>query len=196
MARCVGGVAALKALPRRGRPSQLTAKVQKALEEDLERTPLDFGLNRDQWDGPTLVVHMKRRFGIKLKVRQVQMWMHRLGYRLKHSSYVYLQGRAGLVRHPQGNRESFLLCLKDIWLKTRFIEPGSPWENGDVESFHGKLRDELLNGELFDTLLEAQMVIESWRIDYNRYRPHSSLGYRSPAPEAFQPRFPTLQVVQ
>jgi transposase len=88
------GLSALKALPRPGRPTQLTAKVQKALEEDLERTPLDFGLNRVQWDGPTLAVHMKRRFGIKLKVRQAQMWMHRLGYRLKHSSYIYLQARA------------------------------------------------------------------------------------------------------
>lgn len=88
------GVVALRALPRPGRPTQLTVKVQKALEEDLERSPLDFGLNRVQWDGPTLAVHMKRRFGIKLKVRQAQMWMHRLGYRLKHSSYVYLQARS------------------------------------------------------------------------------------------------------
>ena len=65
-----------------------------------------------------------------------------------------------------------------------FIEPGSPWENGYVESFNGKLRDELLNGEIFYTLKEAEVLIEGWRTLYNPLRPHSSLGYRSPAPEA------------
>jgi len=88
------GVAALKALPRPGRPTQLTSNVQRRLERDLERSPLEFGLNRVRWDGPTLAVHMKRQFGIKLKVRQAQMWMHRLGYCLKHSSYTYLQARS------------------------------------------------------------------------------------------------------
>jgi transposase len=92
------GVAALKALPRPGRPTQLTGNIQRAFESDLERSPLAFGLNRVRWDGPTLVVHMKRRFGIKLKVRQAQIWMHRLGYRLKHSSYVYLQARSNETR--------------------------------------------------------------------------------------------------
>jgi transposase InsO family protein len=70
---------------------------------------------------------------------------------------------------------------------TLFIEPGSPWENGYVESFNGKLRDELLNGEIFYTLLEAQVVIEQWRREYNQIRPHSSLGYRPPAPEVVEP---------
>ena len=64
-----------------------------------------------------------------------------------------------------------------------FIEPGSPWENGYVESFNGKLRDELLNGELFYTLQEAQVLVERWRRQYNTRRPHSALGYRPPAPE-------------
>jgi len=64
------------------------------------------------------------------------------------------------------------------------IEPGSPWENGYVESFNGTLRDELLNGELFSTLHEAQVLIEQWRCQYNTQRPHSALGYRPPAPEA------------
>ena len=67
---------------------------------------------------------------------------------------------------------------------TLLIEPGSPWENGYVESFNGKLRDELLNGEIFYTLKEAKVLIERWRQQYNRLRPHSSLGYRPPAPEA------------
>jgi len=77
-----------------------------------------------------------------------------------------------------------------------YIEPGSPWENGYVESFIGKLRDELLNGEIFDTLLEVKVVIENWRREYNQFRPHSSLGYRPPAPKAFGPGILTLGVVQ
>lgn len=68
-----------------------------------------------------------------------------------------------------------------------FIEPGSPWENGYIESFHGKLRDELLTGEIFDTLQEAKVLVERWRRDYNTHRPHSALGYRPPAPEALAP---------
>ena len=76
------------------------------------------------------------------------------------------------------------LCGRAVGAKTAYIEPGSPWENGYIESFNGKLRDELLNGEIFYTLKEAQTVIEGWRCHYNKIRPHSSLGYRSPAPEA------------
>ena len=64
-----------------------------------------------------------------------------------------------------------------------FIEPGSPWENGYCESFNAKLRDELLNGEIFYSLAEAKVLIEAWRRHYNTIRPHSSLGYRPPAPE-------------
>jgi putative transposase len=73
--------------------------------------------------------------------------------------------------------------LAKIGVRTLFIEPGSPWENGYVESFNGKLRDELLNGEIFYSLEEAKVLIEIWRKHYNQIRPHSSLGYRSPAPE-------------
>jgi len=76
--------------------------------------------------------------------------------------------------------------LKDLGVTTLYIEPGSPWENGYVESYIGKLRDELLNGEILDTLMEAKVLVEGWRKEYNRFRPHSSLGYRPPAPEAFE----------
>ena len=69
-------------------------------------------------------------------------------------------------------------------MKTLFIEPGSPWENGHTESFNGKLRDELSNREIFTTLQEAQVLIEQWHKEYNQVRPHSSMGYRPPAPEA------------
>lgn len=72
--------------------------------------------------------------------------------------------------------------LCDLKIKTAFIEPGSPWENGYNESFNGRLRDECLNGELFDTLKEAQVIIEDWRNHYNHVRPHSSLGYTPPMP--------------
>jgi putative transposase len=72
--------------------------------------------------------------------------------------------------------------LGNLGVKTLYIEPGSPWENGYNESFNGKFRDELLNGEIFDTLLEARVLVENWRREYNEIRPHSSLGYRPPAP--------------
>ena len=77
--------------------------------------------------------------------------------------------------------------LGKVGVKTLYIEPGSPWENGYIESFNGKLRDELLNGELFYTLTEAKVLIERWRREYNAVRPHSALGYRPPAPEAIAP---------
>ncbi len=78
--------------------------------------------------------------------------------------------------------------LQAVGVKPLYIEPGSPSENGYIESFNGKLRDELLNGEIFDTLWEAKVLTERWRREYNQQRPHSSLGYRPPAPEAFLPR--------
>ena len=77
--------------------------------------------------------------------------------------------------------------LARVCVTTLFIEPGCPWENGYVESFNGKLRDELLNGEIFYTLQEAQTLVERWRQHFNTKRPHSSLHYRPPAPEALEP---------
>ena len=87
--------------------------------------------------------------------------------------------------------------LARVGVRTLFIEPGSPWENGYNESFNGNLRDELLNCEVFDTLLEAKVLIERWRRDYNTIRPHSSLGYRAPAPEthaSYLPASATLRL--
>jgi putative transposase len=77
--------------------------------------------------------------------------------------------------------------LQAVGVRTLYIEPGSPWQNGSIESFNGQLRDELLNGEIFDTLREAKVLTERWRREYNQQRPHSSLGYRPPAPEADSP---------
>ena len=85
--------------------------------------------------------------------------------------------------------------LTDVGVETLYFTPGSPWENGYNESFNGKLRDEVLNVEIFDTLLEAKDLIERWRREYNHVRPHSSLGYRPPAPEAILPNISTEQTV-
>ena len=85
---------------------------------------------------------------------------------------------------PEFTAEAVRNWLERLEVGPLFIEPGSPWENGYVESLNGKLRDELLEREIFDTLLEAKVLIERWRRDYNKIRPHSSLGYRPPAPEA------------
>ena len=78
--------------------------------------------------------------------------------------------------------------LDTLDVGTLFIEPGSPWENGYNESFNGKLRDKLLNYEIFYTLKEANILIEQWRQHYNTVRPHSSLGYKPPTPETIIPR--------
>jgi transposase len=92
------GLAALTPKPRPGRPPRVTATVRRALVEHLDQSPQAFGLPRVQWDGPTLVVHLQRHFGIRLKVRQAQLWLHQLGFRLKRASYSYLQARASEAR--------------------------------------------------------------------------------------------------
>jgi putative transposase len=88
---------------------------------------------------------------------------------------------------PEFVAELLRRWLKELGVQTAYIEPGSPWENGYIESFNGKFRDELLNGEIFDTITEAQVITEQWRMYYNAIRPHSSLKYRPPAPETFIP---------
>jgi putative transposase len=86
--------------------------------------------------------------------------------------------------------------LASLGTGTLYIEPGSPWENGYCESFNGKLRDECLNGEIFYSLKEAQVVIEQWRVEYNTRRPHSALGYRPPVPAAYSPLVTPRPVLQ
>src|SRR5262245_58292089 len=85
--------------------------------------------------------------------------------------------------HPSDNGPEFVAKAVQDWIagvgaKTAYIERGSPWENGYIDSFNARLRDELLNGEIFYTLREAQIVIESWRRHYNTIRPHASIGYK------------------
>jgi transposase InsO family protein len=85
---------------------------------------------------------------------------------------------------PEFTAQAIRKWLNKLGVKTLYIEPGSPWGNGYIESFNGKLRDELLSREIFTTLQEAKVLIEQWRREYNQVRPHSALGYRPPAPEA------------
>lgn len=104
--------------------------------------------------------------------------------------------RRGIPEHIRSdNGPEFIAQQLREWLgkvgtETLYIEPGSPWENGYCESFNGKLRDECLNGEIFYSLKEAQIVIERWRVQYNTRRPHSALGYRPPAPAAYSSLVP------
>jgi putative transposase len=112
------------------------------------------------------------------------------------SDLFILRGVPGHVRSDNG--PEFIAKAVQDWItlvgaKTAYIEPGSPWENGYCESFNSKLRDELLNGEIFYSLKEARIVIESWRRYYNEVRPHSSLGYRPPAPAVLFPERPPAQ---
>jgi putative transposase len=106
------------------------------------------------------------------------------------SDLFILRGIPGHIRSDNG--PEFVAKAVQEWIaavgaKTAYIAPGSPWENGYVESFNARLRDELLDGEVFYTLREAQIIIESWRRHYNTIRPHESLGYKPPAPEVFVP---------
>jgi putative transposase len=117
--------------------------------------------------------------------------------RLRHDDVLYRLGRLfverGVPEHIRSDNGAEFTALavrewlKKLDVKPLFIEPGSPWENGYNESFNGKLRDELLNGEIFYTLQEAKVLIDGWRWEYNNLRPHSSLSYRAPAPEAWVP---------
>ncbi len=106
------------------------------------------------------------------------------------SDLFILRGVPGHIRSDNG--PEFVAKAVQEWItavgaKTAYIAPGSPWENGFIESFNARLRDELLNGEIFYSLREAQVVIESWRRHFNQVRPHASLGYRAPAPEVVVP---------
>jgi transposase InsO family protein len=112
------------------------------------------------------------------------------------SALFILRGVPGHIRSDNG--PEFVAKSVQAWIgavgaKTAYIAPGSPWENGYIGSFNARLRDELLNGEIFYSLREAQIIIESWRRHYNTVRPHASLGYRPPAPEVFVPAFAVTQ---
>jgi putative transposase len=101
-----------------------------------------------------------------------------------------IHGSPGSIRSDNGSEftaEAVRELLERLGVKTLYIEPGSPRENGYIESFNGKFRDDLLNGESFYILIEAKVLTEKWRREYNTIRPHSSLGYNPPAPETIFP---------
>ena len=106
------------------------------------------------------------------------------------SDLFILRGVPAYIRSDNG--PEFVAKAVQDWIravgsKTAYITPGSPWENGFFESFNARLRDELLDGEIFYSLKEVRVVVESWRRHYNTKRPHGSLGYKPPAPEVFVP---------
>ena len=140
----------------------------------------------DEWTRESLAIDVERRMG------SIQV--------LEHLADLFVErGAPAYIRSDNGSE--FTAELIRSWLDrlevgTLFIEPGSPWENGYNESFNGKFRDEFLNGELFYTLAEAKILIERWRREYNEFRPHSSLGYRPPAPVATLLRPPASAPLQ
>lgn len=97
---------------------------------------------------------------------------------------------------PEFISKSIRRWLKISGVQTLYIEPDSPWENDYIESFNGKFRDELLDREIFDTVFEARVLVDRWKIEYNTVRPHSSLNYRPPAPEAILEQRLSERVVQ
>jgi len=115
------------------------------------------------------------------------------------SDLFILRGVPGHIRSDNG--PEFIAKAVQAWIntvgaKTSYIAPGSPWENGYVEFFNARFRDELLDGEIFYSLREAQVIIESWRRHFNTIRPHGSIGYRPPAPEVFVPAFAARPAAQ
>jgi transposase InsO family protein len=131
----------------------------------------------DEYTRECLAIRVARRLGsaeVLETLADVMLW---------HGIPEYIRSDNG----PEFIAKELRQWLARLGTGTLYIEPGSPWENGYCESFNGKLRDECLNGEIFYSLKEAQIVIEWWRIEYNTRRPHSALGYRPPAPLASSP---------
>lgn len=131
----------------------------------------------DKFTRECLLIYVAR------KIRAIDVLEHLADLFIMYGTPDHIRSDNG----PESVAEIVRGWLKRLGVETLFIEPGSPWENGYIESFNGKLRYELLGGEIFDTILEARVVIETWRRQYNTVRPHSSLGNRPPAPEAYKP---------
>jgi putative transposase len=130
----------------------------------------------DEFTRKCLAIHSRRRLNSRNVIEVVANAM------IEHGIPEHIRSDNG----PEFVAKQLRKWLADIGTQTLYIEPGSPWENGYCESFNSKLRDEFLNGEIFYSLKEVQVLAERWRIYYNTLRPCSSLGYRSPAPAARQ----------
>jgi transposase InsO family protein len=132
----------------------------------------------DEYTRRCLAVYVARR------IRSTEALQVFADLMVKHGVPEHIRSDNG----PEMVAEQLREWVEHMGSKTAYITPGSPWENGYCESFNGRMRDELLNGEIFYTLKEAQVVIENWRKHYNTKRPHSSLAYRPPAPEMVIPK--------
>ncbi len=157
-----------------------------AMERTSDGRPLRILAIIDEYTRECLSLHVARR----IRSGDVLDQLYELFLRRGRPEYIRSDNGAEFAAKAVRN------WLDGLDVTTLFIEPGSPWENGYVESFIGKMRDELLNREVLDTLNEAKVVVEAWRKAYNRTRPHSSLGYRPPAPEAYMVGKLTLGLAQ
>ena len=140
----------------------------------------------DEYTRECLAIGVERRMNHKRVLETLaELFTH-------HGTPEYIRSDNGAEFTADALRE----WLEKVDVNTAYIEPGSPWENGYIESFNARLRDELLNGEIFETLLEARILIERWRVHYNTVRPHSALNGRPPAPETmvFERSFPKQQL--
>jgi len=137
-----------------------------------EGRPLKFLNVVDEYTRECLAIKVDRRQTSRDVLRTLAQLM------LKHGVPEHIRSDNG----PEFVAKAVRQWLSRLGVKTLFIEPGSPWENGYIESFNGKLRDEILDGEIFTTVKEAKVLTAWWKRQYNHVRPHSSLGYRPPAP--------------
>ena len=148
-------------------------------ERTVDGKPLKLLTMLDEYSSECLTIEVGR----KLSSEDVLRVLGRLFVRRGIPSYIRSDNG------PEFTAVAVREWLERVGVQTLFIEPGSPWENGYNESFNGKLRDELLNGEIFTSLLEVRVLVEAWRREYDEVRPPSSLGYRPPAPEATMPAY-------
>ena len=142
-----------------------------------EGRPLKFLNVVDEYTRECLAIKVDRRQTSRDVLRTLAQLM------LKHGVPEHIRSDNG----PEFVAKAVRQWLSRLGVQTLFIEPGSPWENGYIESFNGKLRDELLDGEIFTTVKEAKVLTAWWKRQYNHVRPHSSLGYRPPAPVVIRP---------
>jgi putative transposase len=161
---------------RAGRPNEVWA-IDYCFDQTSDLRTLKILAITDEFTKEALALEVDRSINADHTVRVLDRIVARTGR------------RPAFLRMDNGP-ELTAYALRD-WCRfsragTTYIEPGSPWENPFIESFNGKLRDELLAGEIFESLLEAQVLAEDFRIDYNSYRPHSSIGYKAPATFAEQ----------
>ena len=150
----------------------------------------DFVANRTHDGRPLKILTIVEEYSRECLAIVVARWLRSIDVLETLAELFVTHGVPAHIRSdngPEFTAELIRFWLEALQVQTLFIEPGSPWENGYVESFNGKLRDELLDREIFYTLTEAQILIERWRRQYNTVRPHSALGYRPPTPKAVVP---------